>query len=480
VKHPVEVQIGDVLLEGKDVAREGLTGRLAELALRPRRPTVFCSIFPIDGAEGSFEDLVRAVEKFRLTDASVTVERENVASLGPGLRCGFHGMLHMDVFSQRMQAEYGMDVVSTAPTTKYYVLPLQHKREDVQGGGSGAVLKEEELPDGGVMAERVEDFPDASSVVVFEPVVEATVIVPAERMGDVMAIMLDARGRQMDITTSASADSVSSAARIILKYILPYQEVLLGLVEVRGTFLVLAIGGSLAMLIPSLLLFREAGGTKQTQASRRAANASLPGLSAGQALRSTRFWRLGIGLLVISSTVGLFLLHLQPMFIDNGLTAAQAASAALMIGPTMIVGRLGTGLLFDRLPAPLVAGVAFAVMGVACMAMLGFDGSLPAAFLIAAIVGLGIGAELDVVAYMTSRYFGLRSYGVLFGGLMGVYGIGVGGGSAVAGAVFDTAGSYVPILIGLGIGSALAALMAASMGKPPVWELQTGEGQASS
>jgi MFS family permease len=280
------------------------------------------------------------------------------------------------------------------------------------------------------------------------------------------------RGLAIALTLSGSGIMASIMPSLVL--------VLLGLVEVRGTFLVLAIGGSLAMLIPSLLLFREAGGTKQTQASRRAANASLPGLSAGQALRSTRFWRLGIGLLVISSTVGLFLLHLQPMFIDNGLTAAQAASAALMIGPTMIVGRLGTGLLFDRLPAPLVAGVAFAVMGVACMAMLGFDGSLPAAFLIAAIVGLGIGAELDVVAYMTSRYFGLRSYGVLFGGLMGVYGIGVGGGSAVAGAVFDTAGSYIPILIGLGIGSALAALMAASMGKPPVWELQTGEGQASS
>lgn len=266
------------------------------------------------------------------------------------------------------------------------------------------------------------------------------------------------RGLALALSLSGSGIMASVMPSLVLA--------LLNLVDIRGTFLVLAVGSSLLMFIPAFFLFRDPGRTGQTRADRTAASASQPGLSVPQTLGGTQFWRLGVGLLVISATVGLFVLHLQPMLIDNGLTQAQAASAALMIGPAMIAGRLGTGLLFDRLPAPLVAGAAFAVMAVACVCMLGFDGSWSAALAIAAVVGLGVGAELDVVAFLTSRYFGLRRYGVLFGALMGVYAIGIGLGSALAGGVFDSAGTYDPILVALGIGSALAALVVVTLGKP--------------
>jgi len=110
------------------------------------------------------------------------------------------------------------------------------------------------------------------------------------------------------------------------------------------------------------------------------------------------------------------------------------------------------------------------VLTVASVLMLGFDGSMMTAFFIAGVIGLGIGAEVDVVAYLTSRYFGLRRYGVLFGVLMGSYGLGVGGGSAVAGWVFDSFGSYDLILIALGSGCLIAALLAATLGNPDVPE----------
>ncbi len=270
------------------------------------------------------------------------------------------------------------------------------------------------------------------------------------------------RGLALALTLSGSGIMASFMPTIVLA--------LLEEVGLRATFVVLAVGGGLLMFVPSYFLFRDPGGGTTTSASRRASEAALPGLSVAQTLSGTRFWRLAAALLVVSATVGMFLLHFQSMLIDTGMSPGQAASVALVIGPAMIVGRLGTGLLFDRLPARLVAGCAFGVLTVASVLLLGFDGSMMTAFIIAAIIGLGIGAELDVVAYLTSRYFGLRRYGALFGLLMGVYGLGLGAGSAAAGWVFDNYGSYDLLLITLGAGCIVAALLAVTLGNPDVPE----------
>jgi predicted MFS family arabinose efflux permease len=193
----------------------------------------------------------------------------------------------------------------------------------------------------------------------------------------------------------------------------------------------------------------------------------LPGLNVSQALSSRHFWQLGLGLAVVACTVGVFIVHFQSMLTDSGLTPAEAASAALLMGPMMIIGRLGTGYLFDRLPTALVSGLAFGIPVLACLLMLGFNGTLAMALVCAGVIGLGMGAEVDVVAYVTSRYFGLKRYGVMFGILIGVYGAGIGIGSAIAGAVVGRTGSYDPLLIALAVGCAIASVMVATLGRPP-------------
>lgn len=266
------------------------------------------------------------------------------------------------------------------------------------------------------------------------------------------------RGLALAITLSGSGLVASFMPGVVL--------VLLEWAGLRGTFLYLAVGASLLTFIPAVLLFREPEGTRGSATQRREAAALLPGLSVARALSGTRFWRLGLALLFVAGTVGTFIVHFQSMLADSGLSAVQAASAALIIGPMMITGRIGTGLLFDRLHAPLVASLAFSVMAVACVLMLVFDGSMMMAVAVAGVIGLGVGAEVDVVAFLTSRYFGLRRYGVLFGMLIGVYGVGVGIGSGLAGRVFDSVGSYDPFLMVLGVACVVAGILAATLGRP--------------
>lgn len=279
------------------------------------------------------------------------------------------------------------------------------------------------------------------------------------------------RGLALALTLSGSGVIASIMPAIVL--------LLLDWAGVRCTFVALAAGASLIMFVPALFLFRiprrPDGGL--VPANGRLGAADLPGLSVARALGGTLFWRLAVALLLVAATVGMFIVHLQSMLIDSSLSPVQAASAAFMIGPAMIAGRLGTGLLFDRLPARLVAGGAFSVLALACALMLNFDGGMSAALVVAAVTGLGVGAEVDVVAFLTSRYFGLRRYGALFGVLIGVYGIGVGTGSAVAGQVFDRVGNYDAILLALGAGCLLAGLLAATLGRPDP-EAAGGDGKS--
>ena len=275
------------------------------------------------------------------------------------------------------------------------------------------------------------------------------------------------RGLALALALSGSGVVSSLMPTIVLS--------LLDWAGLRGTFLVLAVSASLLMFLPTLLLFRDEGGGRAGRLAAAGA-ASLPGLSLKQALSTGTFWRLAIALLLVAAAVGTFLLHFQSMLIDAGMVPARAASAALIIGPMMITGRITTGLLFDRLPAPFVAALAFAVLIVACLLMLAFDGSMTMAVVAAAAIGLGMGAEVDVVAFLTSHYFGLRRYGVLFGLIMGTYGAGLGVGSAMAGEVFDRFGSYDPALVALALGCAVAGLLAATLGTPRAAATQVGAG----
>jgi len=184
-------------------------------------------------------------------------------------------------------------------------------------------------------------------------------------------------------------------------------------------------------------------------------------------LRSRRFWQLGLAFLLVASCVGTFIVHLQPILTDAGLTREDAARIGLLVGPALVVGRLTTGFLFDTLPTRLVAGVAFALPAVACglLAYLPLDFTVAAS--LAVLIGLAMGSEVDVVAYLSSRYFGLRNYGFVFGAMISVYAFAVGVAGWAVGVGHDAIGDYTPILVILMGFSVGACMLVLTLGNPP-------------
>ena len=115
------------------------------------------------------------------------------------------------------------------------------------------------------------------------------------------------------------------------------------------------------------------------------------------------------------------------------------------MGITSIAGRLSTGLLLDRFStrAPLIASVAFALPALACVIMMEFDGSILQSAIVACLIGAAVGADTDIAAYLTARYFGLRYFGTLFGTIIAILSIAIGLGPILAAYIFDQSGSYI-------------------------------------
>lgn len=164
---------------------------------KPAKPMVFAGIFPIDASE--FEPLQDAVEKLTLNDASVSIEKKSSAALGLGFRCGFLGLLHMDVFKQRLEQEYGLSVIATAPSVLY--------RLHVHG------------KEGYVTIENPSEFPESNTIEdILEPVIDATIITPNQYVGNIIKLCEEKRGVQKDL-------HYIDEQRIMLKYRLPLNEV---------------------------------------------------------------------------------------------------------------------------------------------------------------------------------------------------------------------------------------------------------------
>ncbi|MCX5922176.1 MAG: translation elongation factor 4 [Candidatus Dependentiae bacterium] len=164
---------------------------------KPAKPMVFAGIYPVDSEE--FEPLRDAIEKLLLTDASVTVEKKTSMALGLGFRCGFLGLLHMDVFKQRLEQEYGLSVIATAPSVLYKV-KMKYTGEMVN-------------------LESPSDFPEPQAIdEVYEPIINATIIVPSQYLGNIINLCEEKRGIQKDMT-------YMDELRVILKYKLPLNEV---------------------------------------------------------------------------------------------------------------------------------------------------------------------------------------------------------------------------------------------------------------
>jgi len=189
IKQVRDTRVGDTITHEKQGCKEALPG------FKPAQPVVFCGLFPVDNAE--FEDLREAISKLSLNDASFSSEMETSAALGFGFRCGFLGLLHLEVIRDRLEREYDIDLITTAPSVIYHIY----------------------LRDG-TMTElhNPADMPDMSLVDhLEEPRIKATILVPDEYLGDVLKLCHDRRGLQLDLTYAGS--------RAMVVYDLPLNEV---------------------------------------------------------------------------------------------------------------------------------------------------------------------------------------------------------------------------------------------------------------
>jgi predicted MFS family arabinose efflux permease len=175
--------------------------------------------------------------------------------------------------------------------------------------------------------------------------------------------------------------------------------------------------------------------------------AELAGASVSEALTSAAFYQLFIASLLFSFTAVGIIVHFVPILTERGATALGAAGIASIVGIASIIGRLGTGFLLDRFSASLVGAVAFLLPVASCLLLL-LDGSDPfSQSMAAALFGFTVGAEVDVIAFLATRQFGLKNYGIIFGSIVTA----IAGGSAIgpfaAGAAFDKFGGYSEFLM---------------------------------
>lgn len=173
--------VGDTLTDAKNPATERLPG------FKPVQPRVFAGLFPISSED--YENLREALRKLRLNDAALHFEPETSEALGFGFRCGFLGMLHMEIVQERLEREYNLDLISTAPTVVYELLT---KKGDVY-----KIDNPSELPDVGTIAE------------IREPIIQANILVPQEYIGAVMKLCIDKRGIQKNMSYAGNQVSIS-------------------------------------------------------------------------------------------------------------------------------------------------------------------------------------------------------------------------------------------------------------------------------
>ena len=189
VKDIAEARVGDTITDAKRPANEPLPG------FREVQPVVFCGLFPVDAAD--FEKLRDSIQKLRLNDASFTFEMETSAALGFGFRCGFLGLLHLEIVQERLSREYDLDLITTAPSVVYRV----------------------HLTDGSVKElHNPADMPDPVRIAqIEEPWIEATIYVPDAYLGPILKLCQDRRGIQKQMTYVGN--------RAMLVYELPLNEV---------------------------------------------------------------------------------------------------------------------------------------------------------------------------------------------------------------------------------------------------------------
>lgn len=219
------------------------------------------------------------------------------------------------------------------------------------------------------------------------------------------------------------------------------------------------VGGAWAIVVlPIVFLCFRSGRAQKPSTPSPAGAPPLAGVPVREALRTPAFYKL-LAASWLFAFAGLgTVVHFVPILGDRGANALDAAAIASLIGITSAIGRLGTGLLLDRLLPHLVGACVFVLPVIAC-ALLLLDGESPMSQAIAACcLGLAVGAEVDVIAYLTAKRFGLKNYGVIFGAMIGALALGTALGPLAASVVFDSRGTYAPFLIATLLASAMTSI----------------------
>lgn len=242
----------------------------------------------------------------------------------------------------------------------------------------------------------------------------------------------------------------------------------------RGAFVGLGAGWGALVALAVFLFFRgaqdaAAAAPVGTDAPGSATAAALPGLTLRQGLTSRTFYQLLLAAGLFAFTTLGVVVHLVPILRDAGAEPLAAAGTAALVGVFSIIGRLGVGMLLDRFPGRVVGACAYLVP-IGGAALLLFDGGDPLSqTLAAALFGLTLGAEVDVIAYLASRYFGLRNFGGLFGGLVAALSLGTAFGPLAAGLTYDVFGGYSGFLTLTIVLMGLSSLALATLQRPPDW-----------
>ena len=198
IKEISEARVGDTITDAKRPAAEALPG------FKEVQPVVFCGLFPTDAAD--FEKLRDSLYKLRLNDASFSFEMETSAALGFGFRCGFLGLLHLEIIQERLTREYDLDLITTAPSVVYKIALSKSKNEDAKV----------------IELHNPADMPDPNRIeMIEEPWIEATIYVPDDYLGAVLKLCQDRGGIQKNLTYVGHG----SSTRAQVTYELPLNEV---------------------------------------------------------------------------------------------------------------------------------------------------------------------------------------------------------------------------------------------------------------
>ncbi len=191
IKSVAETKVGDTITEANRPAKEAMPG------YKQANSMVFCGVYPADGAH--YDDLKEALDKLKLNDASLSYEHETSAALGYGFRCGFLGLLHMEIITERLEREFDLDLVTTAPSVVYHVYTLDGQK---------------------IVIDNPSNLPNAAEIdYMEEPIVKATIMTPSEYVGTIMELCQNNRGTFVDM-------QYIEADRVNLHYILPLNEII--------------------------------------------------------------------------------------------------------------------------------------------------------------------------------------------------------------------------------------------------------------